>query len=92
MANLPTPQRYPLGSLNRDYDIFEELPDGSTVWRVCVFGMDNVELKFREMARETSNSLFAVNLLDLSEPVVRPFRLPRQPESKRLLGTATRMD
>lgn len=82
MANLPTPQSYPLGSLNRDYDIFEELSDGSTVWRACVFGMDNVELKLREMARETSNSLFAVNLLDLSEPVVRPFRLSRQQKQR----------
>jgi len=72
VANFPSPQKYPLGSLNRDYDIFEQLPDGSTIWRACVFGMKNVELKLLEMARETNNKFFALNLQDRSCPLSGP--------------------
>jgi hypothetical protein len=64
------PASRPVDSLNREYDIFEELPNGSTAWRACVFGMASVESKLREMSGETSNRLFAVHLLDRAEPVV----------------------
>ena len=82
MANFPSPQKYPLGSLNRDYDIFEQLPDGSTIWRACVFGMKNVELKLLEMARETNNKFFALNLQDRSLPIIRPFKSNGSEERK----------
>jgi hypothetical protein len=72
MSNCPTHRKFPEDSMNRDYDIFEELPDGSTVWRACVFGMENVELAFRELAKETPNRIFATSLLDKSVPVIRP--------------------
>ena len=60
--------------MNRDYDIFEDLPDGSTVWLACVFGIENVELKFRELAMETTNRIFAISLLDQPIPAIRPWR------------------
>jgi len=82
VANFPSPQKYPLGSLNRDYDIFEELPDGSTIWRACVFGMKNVELKLLEMAMETNNKFFALNLQDSSQPIIRPFKSNGSQERK----------
>ena len=69
MPDCPTHQKFPEGSANRDYDVFEEFPNGSSVWRACVFGMGNVELKLRELAKETSNRIFAVNLQGRSEPV-----------------------
>ena len=72
MSNCPTHYKFPEDSTHRNYDIFEELPDGSRVWRACVFGMEGVELKFRELAKETSNRIFAINLLDESVPVIRP--------------------
>jgi hypothetical protein len=71
MSDCPSLHKCPEVSTNRDYDIFEELPDGSTVWRACVFGMENVELKFRELAHETSNRVFAISLLDRSIPIIR---------------------
>jgi hypothetical protein len=70
MTDSPTHQNFPERPTNRDYDIFEELPDGGTVWRACVFGIENVELKFRELAKETSNRVFAISLLDRSVPVI----------------------
>jgi len=65
-------QNYPEDSANREYDIFEELPDGSTVWRACVFGMGTAEARLRELARESNNKFFALNLLDRFETVIRP--------------------
>jgi hypothetical protein len=72
MSDCPTHHKFPEGSTNLDYDIFEELPDGSTVWRACTFGMENVEMKFREMAKETSNRIFAINLLAQRDLIIRP--------------------
>ena len=71
MASSPIHQKYPEDSANRDYDIFEELPDGSTVWRACVFGMGRAELKLRDLARESNNRFFAFNPKDRSEPVIQ---------------------
>jgi hypothetical protein len=73
MASSPTHQKYPEDSANRDYDIFEELPDGSTIWRACVFGMGNVEGMLRQLARESNNKFFALNLQDPKEHVIRTF-------------------
>jgi hypothetical protein len=72
MSDCPTHHKFPEGSTTRDYDIFEELPDGTTVWRACTYGMENVEIKFREIAKETSNRIFAINLLARPVPVIRP--------------------
>ena len=60
MPDSPTHQKFPEDSLNRDYDIFEELPDGSTIWRACVLGMGNVELKLRELAGETTSKYLCI--------------------------------
>jgi hypothetical protein len=73
VTNCPTHHKFPEDSANRDYDVFEEFPDGSTVWRACVFGMGNVELKLRELAKETTNKFFALSLLDRNQAVIRPF-------------------
>jgi hypothetical protein len=67
-------EKFPEGSANRDYDVFEEYPDGSTVWRACVFGMENVELKLRELTKETGNKLFALHLQDRTLTIIHPLR------------------
>ena len=59
MRDFPTLHKFPEGSINRDYDIFEELPDGNKVWRACVVGMENVELKLDELASESNNKFLA---------------------------------
>jgi hypothetical protein len=80
MPDSPTIHKFPEDSTNRDYDIFEELPDGGTVWRASVFGMENVELKFRELARETGNRIFAISLLDRSIHIIRPWKTSARPD------------
>ena len=71
VTNNPTQQKFPEDAANCDYDVFEEYADGSTVWRACVFGMSNTELKLRQLARESNNKFFAINLQDQTLPVVR---------------------
>jgi hypothetical protein len=83
MVDYSALQKFPQGSANRDYDVFEELPDGSTVWRACVFGIGSVELKFRELAKETGNELFALNLQDRTLPVIRPLKARTIRQSRR---------
>jgi hypothetical protein len=69
-------QKFPDDSTRREYDVFEEFPDGSTVWRACIFGMQNVELKLLELSRGSRNKLFALSLQDRDNAVVHP-RLSR---------------
>ena len=72
MASSPTHQKYTEDSANRNYNIFEELPDGSTIWRGCMVGMENVESKLRRLALESNNKFFALNLQDRTQPAIRP--------------------
>lgn len=83
MPDTPTHHRFPEDSTNRDYDVFEELPDGSTVWLACVFGMESVELKFRELAKETTNRVFAISLRDRAVPVIRSWKQFVRPDLRR---------
>jgi hypothetical protein len=62
MNEIPT--QFPDKSAFIDYDVFEEFPDGATIWRACVCGMKEVELKMLELRRQTSNKLFALDLND----------------------------
>jgi hypothetical protein len=83
MPDSPRPNKFPEVSTDRDYDVFEEMPDGSTVLRACVFGIENVELKFRELAKETTNRIFAINLLDQPVAVIHPFIMFARPNLRR---------
>lgn len=48
--------------MDREYEIFEQLPDGSPIWRSHASGLHNAHLKLQEVARKTSNECFAVHL------------------------------
>ena len=54
------------------YDIFEELPDGSTVCLACVFGIGNAEIWLRELASKSNSNFFALNYDDATEPAIHP--------------------
>jgi hypothetical protein len=47
--------------VDRDYDIFEKLPDGSSVWREMVVGRENARLKVQSLAKLSSNEFFAIH-------------------------------
>ena len=74
MTDCLTQHKFPEGSANRGYDVFEEFSDGTAIWRGCVFGMENVELKLRELARESNNKFFALNFQGGIQPGVSPLK------------------
>jgi hypothetical protein len=47
--------------VNREYDLFEKLPDGSTVWREMVVGRENACTKAHTFAKLSSNEFFAIH-------------------------------
>jgi hypothetical protein len=47
--------------VNRDYDIFEKLPDGSSVWREMVVGRETARLRIQGLAKLSSNEFFAIH-------------------------------
>lgn len=47
---------------DRSFDIFEGLPGGGVLWRGLVSGEDNATAKLTELAKSTSNELFACHI------------------------------
>jgi hypothetical protein len=48
--------------LDREYNIFECLPDGSVQWRGIVVGLRDARAKLEEIARDSQNDHFAMHL------------------------------
>ena len=48
--------------MNRDYDLFEKLPDGSELWRRHVCGLLDAQRELVEMSKTTRNDCFAMHL------------------------------
>jgi hypothetical protein len=46
----------------RDFDIFEKFPDGSTIWRACVFGQFEAARKLQELAEHSQNEFIAIDI------------------------------
>jgi hypothetical protein len=63
---------FPPDSNNRDYQLFEEFPNGSTVWRDRMFGLKHVESKLRDLARQSDNKFLALSMRDRDRVAVRP--------------------
>jgi hypothetical protein len=43
--------------VDRSYDLFEMLPDGSALWKGVVVGHDDAILKLQELATQTTNEV-----------------------------------
>jgi hypothetical protein len=43
------------GNMNREYDAFEVLPDGSLIWRATVRGHEDAVKKLQEVAKDSPN-------------------------------------
>jgi hypothetical protein len=48
--------------MRRQYDIFEKFPDGTVIWRCCVFGQVETERKIQDLIAHSSNEFFAIEL------------------------------
>ena len=47
--------------MNREYDIFERLPDGSVLWRAFVQGLEPARAKLNQLASSSKNEFFAIH-------------------------------
>jgi hypothetical protein len=43
--------------VNRDYDLFEILPDGSPIWKELVSGLTEAIRKLEELGKQTKNEV-----------------------------------
>ncbi len=46
--------------MNRKYDLFEKFPDGSSLWRACVLGLEGTRLHLKELAQKSENRFYAI--------------------------------
>ena len=53
-----------------EYDIFEKLPDGSSIWRVCGPGQYDAERKLQELAEHSMNEFVA---FEINSRQLQPF-------------------
>ena len=49
-------------AMRREYDIFEKFPDGTPIWRGCLFGLFETERKIRHLAQRSGNEFFAIDI------------------------------
>jgi len=40
--------------MEREYELFEQLPDGSPIWRGHAFGLQSVRQSLQQIAKETN--------------------------------------
>jgi hypothetical protein len=53
--------QHKVGPLDREYDIFERLPDGTDLWKDYVHGLEQARRKLRELAAQSKNELYAIH-------------------------------
>jgi hypothetical protein len=44
--------------MDLEYDIFEEYPDGSAIWRAFARGLDEARSKLEELTQQSANEFF----------------------------------
>ncbi len=47
--------------MDREYDIFEKLPDGSILWRTMVKGFENALVGLKKLGSVSQNEHFAIH-------------------------------
>ncbi|MGD0403375.1 MAG: hypothetical protein ABSB66_09265 [Candidatus Acidiferrales bacterium] len=53
--------RREVGPLNREYDIFERLPDGTDLWKDYVHGLEQARRRLEELAAQSKNEHYAIH-------------------------------
>ena len=46
---------------NREYDIFEKLPDGTLLWRAVIRGLENTLTELKKFGEQSQNELLAIH-------------------------------
>ena len=48
--------------MEHEFDLFEKFPDGSSLWRDSVPGLETTRLRLQELAQRSENEFYALNL------------------------------
>jgi hypothetical protein len=56
------------------YDLFEKFPDGSSLWRACVIGLEGARIHVSDLARRSPNKFYAMNV---ASGKIVPLEFPR---------------
>jgi len=48
--------------MNHKYDLFEKFPDGSSLWRACVVGLQGARIHMHHLAGRSNNNFYAMNV------------------------------
>ena len=51
-------------SMTREYDVFEKFPDGSSLWRASVLGLEGTYLQLRQFAQKSGNQFYAIDMVN----------------------------
>jgi hypothetical protein len=47
----------------REYDLFEKFPDGSSLWRASVLGLEGACIYMQELSRKSGNEFYAIDVM-----------------------------
>jgi hypothetical protein len=67
--------------MERNFDVLEKLPDGSTIWRTCASGQTDAQQKLQDLAQHSENEFYSI---DIETGELLPFELPRSNSLKQL--------
>ena len=67
--------------MHREFDIFEVLPNGSEIWRLCAHGTENALHVLTQLASKTTNECYAIKV-ETNEIISRVNISLRQPQNK----------
>jgi hypothetical protein len=45
-----------------EYDVFEEHPDGSTLWRDSIVGLTNARLRAQQLSTVSTNPFYVIHI------------------------------
>jgi hypothetical protein len=62
--------------MDREYDLFEKLPDGSVVWQAAIVGLENAISRLKELAKLSPNEFFAIHTP--SKAIVARINVPKR--------------
>jgi hypothetical protein len=71
--------------MRRDFDLFEKLADGSSIWRTCASGQFDAQQKLQNLADHSENEFYAI---DIETWELLPFNSSRSRSRKQLTRAA----
>lgn len=74
------------------YDLFERFPDGSSLWRACVVGLEAARSHMQHLALSSSNQFYAMHVrtgkIELLRHRPGHFAAPVNPGSRSTVAAA----